>query len=147
MPNPKYTRQDANEDTSDEEDEQPKYIPKLETFSLEPADFGLPTHPLSEVGGGRGPKDNAKVLMSILKNELGNDHPILHFVLLNTAALLVVSGITESDSSEFGEVITERGPAGGRWKEGLRLARYCLESGKALQAFQKFIDLTQDIPA
>lgn len=143
VPNPKYTRNGADEDTSDEEDEEPKYISKLESFSLEPADFGLPSHPLSEVGGGRGPKDNAKVLLSILKNDLGHDHPILHFVLMNCAALLVVSGITESDSSEYGEVITERGPAGGRWKEGLRLARWCLESGKALQEFEKFIDLTQ----
>ena len=143
VPNPKYIRETGQEDDDTSDDEEPRFIPKLESFSIEPADFGLPTHPLSDVGGGRGPKDNAKVLMNILRNELDRDHPILHFVLINIAALLVVSGITESDSSDLGEVITERGPAGGRWKEGLRLARWCLESGKALQEFEKFIELTQ----
>lgn len=137
--NPKYNESD--EDSSDDEAE-PKYTSKLEYFSLHPSDFGLPTHPLSDVGGGKGPKENAKVLINILKNELPKDHPILEFVLMNVAVLLVVSGITESDSSDLGEVIQERGPAGGRWKEGLRLARYCLESGGAMKEFEKFIELT-----
>ena len=144
VPNPKYQKGESEESTSDD-DAEPKYISQLESFSLEPADFGLPTHPLSEVGGGKGPKENGVVLMNILRNEMDRDHPILHFVLMNVAALLVVSGITESDSSEYGEVNTERGPAGGRWKEGLRLARYCLESGKSMQEFEKFIDLTHSV--
>lgn len=143
--NPKYQKSGSDDNDTSDDDTEPKYTSKLESFSLEPADFGLPTHPLSEVGGGKGPRENAKVLLSILKNEMDRDHPILHFVLMNVAALLVVSGITESDSSEYGEVIQDRGPAGGRWKEGLRLARYCLESGKALQEFEKFIDLTHSI--
>lgn len=139
VPNPQHQTNGQDEDSDDEE---PKYIAKLETFSIEPADFGFPSHPLSEVGGGKGPKENAKVMMSLLRNEMDKDHPILHFVLINVAALLVVSGACDSDSSEFGEVITERGPGGGRWKEGARMARYCLESGRALQEFEKFIDLT-----
>lgn len=139
VPNPKHQTNGHDEESDDEE---PKYIAKLETFSIEPADFGFPSHPLSEVGGGKGPKENAKVMMSLLRNEMDKDHPILHFVLINVAALLVVSGACDSDSSEFGEVITERGPGGGRWKEGARMARYCLESGRALQEFEKFIDLT-----
>lgn len=144
VPNPKYNASDDNgEDTSD--DEEPKFIPQLDSFSIEPADFGLPSHPLSEVGGGRGPKDNAKVLMSILSNEIDPEHPILHFVLMNVAALLVVSGICDSDDDQYGQVITERGPGGGRWKEGVRLARYSLQSGKVLQEFQKFIELTRSL--
>ncbi|KAK5092292.1 anthranilate phosphoribosyltransferase [Exophiala xenobiotica] len=142
VPNPKY--QEA-EDEDESEDEEPKYIPQLETFAIEPADFGFPAHPLSEVGGGKMPKENAKVMMSLLRNEMERDHPILHFVLINVAALLVVSGVCDSDSSELGEVITERGPGGGRWKEGARLARYCLESGRVLQEFEKFIDLTHKL--
>lgn len=147
IPNPKHTKPDIdteNDDTSDDE-AHPKYISKLETFSLEPSDFGVPSHPLSAVGGGKLPKENAKVLHSILKNEIGRDHPIMHFVLINIAALFVVSGVTESNSSEYGEVITERGPAGGRWKEGTRLARYCIESGKAWEEFQKFVDVTHRV--
>lgn len=149
IPNPKYTKTGADaedDDTSDDEAEQ-KYVSKLESFSLEPSDFGLPTHPLSEVGGGKLPKENAKVLYSILNNEMDRDHPILHFVLMNIAALFVVSGVCDADSSEFGEVITERGPAGGRWKEGTRLARYCIESGKAWEEFQKFVELTHRVQA
>lgn len=144
--NPKYTKtaDQENSDTSDD-DAEPKYISKLETFSLEPSDFGLPAHPLSKVGGGKLPRENAKVLKSILKNEMERDHPILHFVLMNIAALLVVSGVCDSDSSDYGEVIPERGPAGGRWKEGVRLARYCIESGKAWEEFENFVELTHSV--
>jgi len=153
VPNPKYN-QNGNNNTSGEEeddndwsdDEEPKYISQLETFSIEPSDFGFPTHALSEVGGGKGPKENAKVLLSILRNEMDHEHPILHFVLMNIAALFVVSGITESDEPfAGGEVVKERGPAGGRWKEGARLARWCIESGKAWEEFEKFIEVTNSI--
>src|SRR5204863_3760660 len=100
---------------------------RLETFQLQPSDFGLPSHPLSEVYGGRGPRENAAKLMSILRNELPRDDPILDFVLMNVAALLVTSGVCEADTSDMGardsrEVIQERGPGGGRWKEGVRRA-------------------------
>ena len=132
---------DEDEDTSDEE-ALPKVTTKVETFSVEPADFGLPSHPLSKVGGGGLPKQNAAVLMSILRNERPPDDPILHFVLMNIAALLVVSGACNADSCESGAVIQARGPAGGRWKEGVKKARWCIESGRALEEFQKFIDFT-----
>jgi anthranilate phosphoribosyltransferase len=145
--NPNYrgdgTDEDDDEDDDDDDDEElPKYISHLETFSIEPADFGLPTHPLSQVGGGGLPKQNAAVLMSILRNERPHDDPILHFVLMNIAALLVVSGACDADTCESGEVIQERGPAGGRWKEGIKKARWCIESGRALQEFEKFIEFT-----
>jgi anthranilate phosphoribosyltransferase len=97
---------------------------------------------LSEVGGGKGPKENAGMLMRIVRNELERDHPILHFVLINVAALLVVSGVCEAEELASGEVVQERGPAGGRWKEGVRLARWCIESGKADEELQKFIEVT-----
>ncbi|KIV79275.1 anthranilate phosphoribosyltransferase [Exophiala sideris] len=141
--NPAYKgdRENNDEDTSDDEGP-PKYISKVETFQIEPADFGLPSHPLSEVGGGKYPRENASVLMSILGNERSPDDPILHFVLLNVATLFVVSGACEADTCPTGEVIKERGPAGERWKEGVRKARWCIESGRALEEFQKFIDFT-----
>lgn len=142
-PNPLYRRKaDENDDTSDDEENEPEFMSELESFSIEPADFGLPNHALSEVGGGKLPRENAKVLVSLLTGQLDKDHPILHFVLMNIAALLVVSGVCDSDSSDLGEVVKERGPGGGRWKEGLRLARICIEGGKAWEEFQKFVDLT-----
>lgn len=139
--NPDDDQEQEDEDTSDDE-LPPKPLPQVETFSIEPADFGLPSHPLSEVGGGKLPKQNAAVLMGILRNERGPDDPIVHFVLMNIAALLVVSGACEADTCESGPVITERGPGGGRWKEGVKKARWCIESGRALQEFEKFIEFT-----
>ena len=141
--NPAYKgdRDNEDEDTSDDEGP-PKYISKIETFQIEPADFGLPSHPLSEVGGGKYPRENASVLTSILENKRSPDDPILHFVLLNVATLFVVSGACEADTCPTGEVIKERGPAGERWKEGVRKARWCIESGRALEEFQKFIEFT-----
>lgn len=153
-PNPAYKGSDVpvwdkdHDDTSDDDDETtPRSLVKLDMFHIHPSDFGLPTHPLSEVGGGRPPRENAQMLMSILRNELPRDHPILDFVLMNVAALLVVSGVCEADTSNMGRgddgnVIKERGPGGLRWKEGVRRARWAIESGEALKCLEKFIDVS-----
>lgn len=138
--NPEYMAGNAAEDEDD--DVPPRYTSRLSTFTLHPSDFGLPTHALSEVGGGKGPKENAKILMSILRNELPADHPILHFVLMNVAALLVVAGVCEEDGPDFME---ERGPGDGRWKEGVRKARECISSGKALVQLEAFVRATNDL--
>lgn len=150
--NPSYNaaEQDGAEDSSDDEDAEdsaPNRLVKLDVFQLHPSDFGLPTHPLSAVYGRKMPKDNAAKLMSILRNELPRDDPILDFVLMNVAALLVTSGICEAETSSMGpgddgKVITERGPGGGRWKEGVRRARWAVESGEALKCLEKFIEVT-----
>lgn len=89
---------------------------------------------------------------TILNNQLPDDDPILEFVLINTAALLVVSGICEADSSSLGagddgKVIKERGPGGQRWKEGVRRARWAIKSGEAWKQWQAFVDVTNDIGA
>ena len=145
VPNPKYrgptTEHDEEYTTSDDE-APPRTISQLEKFQLSPADFGLPTHPLSEVYSGKMPKENAAKLMSILRNELKPDDPILDFVLLNTAALLVISGVCEGDECKTGKVVKERGAGGQRWKEGVRKARWCIESGQALLQLEKFVEAT-----
>ena len=148
IPNPDYDP--SKEDDEDEEYRTPPTIAKLDEFQLEPADFGLPSYPLTAVYGRKMPKDNAAKLMQILRNELPRDDPILSFVLMNVAALLVTSGICEADSSNMGpgddgQVITERGPGGGRWKEGVRRARWAIESGSALKCFEEFIEVTNKL--
>jgi len=120
---------------------------KTEHFLLNPSDFGLPAHPLSTVSPGKEPTENAAILGQILNGEMDDDHPILHFVLMNTAALLVVSGICDADTSDMGygddgKVITERGPGGGRWKEGVRRARWAIKSGEAARQWAKFVEVT-----
>lgn len=150
-PNPAYQGSDNPDDeSSSDEENTPRTLVKLEMFQLHPSDFGLPTHPLTDVYGRKMPKDNAAKLMSILRNELPRDDPILDFVIMNVAALLVVSGICDADTSNMGpgddgQVITERGPGGGRWKEGVRRARWAIENGASLKCLEEFIEVTNKL--
>jgi anthranilate phosphoribosyltransferase len=118
----------------------------IEHFILSPSDFGLPAHPLSEVSPGKQPHENAIILSDILQNKKAKDDPILHFVLMNTAALFVTAGVCDADSSsDGGEVITEVGPGGGRWKEGVRRARWAVESGEAWKQWSAFVEISNSV--
>ncbi|KAI9815889.1 MAG: anthranilate phosphoribosyltransferase [Thelocarpon impressellum] len=116
----------------------------IESFILSPSDFGLPAHQLSDVAPGKLPHENAEILSKILQNQLPHDDPILHFVLMNTAALFVIAGICES---EGGEVIKDTGPGKGRWREGVRLAREAVESGTAWKSWTSYVDVTNSFEA
>lgn len=121
---------------------------KIERFTLTPEDFGIPRHPLSEVSPGLTPEENAAILKKLLQGELEDDNPILHFVLINAAALFVASGVCEGRTSPFGddgEVIKERGTQGGRWKEGVRLARLAIRTGIAMDMFRGFAEVTNGL--
>jgi anthranilate phosphoribosyltransferase len=125
---------------------------EITNFKLTPEDFGLPRHSLETVHGGKGPAENAEILMRILRGEMPDDNPVLHFVLLNTAALIALSGVCDANESNMGfgddgKVITERGPGGLRWKEGLRRAIWCVKSGEALRQWEAFVDVTNSISA
>lgn len=155
--NPKFRRLAEDEDDAeaeaedgnyrtDELESEPRTLVEIATFELEPSDFGLPTHALSDVLPGKYPEENAETLMKILQNQL-SDSPVLHFVLINTAALFAISGICNADTSDMGhgddgQVIQERGPGGFRWKEGARRARWAVESGQALASLKSFIHVT-----
>jgi anthranilate phosphoribosyltransferase len=122
----------------------------VESFTVSPADFGLPSHPLADVSPGKEPDENAAILSKLLQNQLPRENPIYHFVLMNTAALFVVSGICEADTSDMGhgddgKVITERGPGGGRWKEGVRRARWAVESGEAWKHWSNFVEVSNSL--
>ncbi|KAF9189569.1 anthranilate phosphoribosyltransferase [Haplosporangium sp. Z 767] len=87
---------------------------------ISPKQFGLPSHSLTEVKGG-GPMENAQILDDLLNNKFKSPgHPILDFVLLNAAALLVVAGKTDN------------------FEDAVILARESVESGKALQVLEGF---------
>ncbi|KAK7959677.1 uncharacterized protein PG986_004531 [Apiospora aurea] len=120
----------------------------VEHFTLTPEDFGLSRHPLSTVSPGKEPVQNAEILRKILRGEMADDDPILEFVLLNTAALFVVSGICDTDAettADGGTVITERGPGGRRWKEGVRRARWAIKSGAAWNMWERFVEVTNEL--
>ncbi|KAF9939358.1 anthranilate phosphoribosyltransferase [Mortierella antarctica] len=91
---------------------------------ISPAQFGLPSHPLLDVKGG-GPQENAQILDDLLNNKFKSPgHPILDFVLLNAAALLVVAGKADN------------------FEDAVILARDSVESGKArivLEGFRRDI--------
>lgn len=95
----------------------------IEEYSLHPSDFGLPTHELSTVKSGT-PAENAEVVWKIVRNELPENHPVLDYVLLNTAALAVIDGAAKD------------------WKHGVELARESIQSGEAKKALETFITVT-----
>ena len=91
---------------------------------LHPRDFGLGVHPLEEVAG-KSPGDNAETFKRLLRSGgevpegLG---PVLDFVLMNAAALLVVAGIADD------------------FVEGVEKARESIVSGQAWNALEQFRD-------
>lgn len=111
----------------------------VEYFKLHPDDFGLPTFALKDVSPGKGPHENAAILQKLLSAELAEDDPILNWVVMNTAALLVVSGVCDADEDG---TIQERGPGGGRWKEGVRKAGLAIQTGKAKEQWDAFVKAT-----
>ncbi|XWW96553.1 hypothetical protein V2A60_004530 [Cordyceps javanica] len=121
-------------------------------FTVEPSDFGVSTHALTQVSSGKEPEENAAILQRILHGELPDNDPLVEFVLINAAALFVVSGICEADSSSMGagddgKVVTERGPGGQRWKEGVRRAKWAIRSGEAWKQWSAFVDITNELGA
>lgn len=92
----------------------------IEEYTLHPSDFGLPTHPLTDVKSGT-PQENAKVVEQLVNNELPENHPILDYVLINSAAVAYVDGVAND------------------WKHGVELARESIRSGRAKAALQDFI--------
>jgi anthranilate phosphoribosyltransferase len=89
---------------------------------LHPRQFGLETHPLTTVKGGS-PAENAETFRLLLTSGRAIPEsltPILHFVLMNTAALLVVAGLADD------------------FNQGAELAMNSITSGKAWEAFEIF---------
>lgn len=120
---------------------------EVQHFKLTPEDFGVSRHALDTVSPGKEPAENAKILKKILNNEFPEDDPIVEFVLINTAALFVISGVCDGDTSEMGpsddgQVLREVGPGGGRWKEGVRRARWAIKSGEAWRQWNAFVEVT-----
>ncbi|KAI9825564.1 MAG: anthranilate phosphoribosyltransferase [Phylliscum demangeonii] len=129
-------------DTSDE-DAPPRTIVQIEHFVLSPADFGLPAHPLATVSPGLFPQQNAEILRQLLQNERPADDPILHFAIMNAAALFEVAGACHDEQDP--DVVRDEGPGRGRWKEGIRLARRAIESGAAWWSWQGFVEVTNSL--
>ncbi|SCV74822.1 BQ2448_7851 [Microbotryum intermedium] len=89
-------------------------------------DFGLPCSPLSLVAGGS-PSENASTLNSLLDDQLGPLNPIENFVVLNTAAVLIVAGKAKDGF------------------QGVELARKSLKDGSAKKALADFREVAKRV--
>ena len=95
---------------------------KITELTLHPEQFGLKVHALSEVAGGT-PQENADTFTLLLNSGDAIPErltPILHFVLMNSSALLVVAGVAKD------------------FKEGVQLSLDSITSGSAWKALHLF---------
>jgi anthranilate synthase/indole-3-glycerol phosphate synthase/phosphoribosylanthranilate isomerase len=98
---------------------------QIQEFDVSPADFGLPLHSLNSVASGTA-SENLAILHRIFA---GEQLPQTDYVLMNTAAALVVAEKAKD------------------WKEGVKLARETINSGKAKELLLKYIAATQQAEA
>ncbi|KAH8082461.1 glycosyl transferase [Cristinia sonorae] len=95
---------------------------RITEMTIHPEDFGLKVHALSEVAGGT-PEQNSETFKLLLRSGDAIPErltPILHFVLINSAALLVVAGVAKD------------------FKDGVRLSMDSITTGKAWNALELF---------
>ena len=90
------------------------------TYEISPEDFGMDVASKEDLIGGEA-EENAKITRAILNGEKG---PRRNAVLLNSAAGLYVAGMVDS------------------LEEGVKLAEDVIDSGKAMEQLEKFIEVT-----
>ncbi|MGN0157539.1 MAG: anthranilate phosphoribosyltransferase [Brotaphodocola sp.] len=90
------------------------------TYTIAPEDFGLKRCEKSDLTGGT-PAENAAITLAVLKGEKG---PKRDAVLLNAGAALYISGKAET------------------MQDGIHMAAELIDSGKALQTLEKFIEIS-----
>lgn len=110
----------------------------VDHFFIHPTEtFGMQTHSLREVAGGKGPGENAEILERLLKGqERDEEKAVRDFVLINTATLLAISGIIGA-VERVGEGEVASGPL---WKSAVQKAEEGITSGKAWNEWTRFVD-------
>ncbi|MEE0024081.1 anthranilate phosphoribosyltransferase [Methanobrevibacter sp.] len=93
---------------------------EIKSYEIDPSDFGFEKCSIEDLVGGD-PKENARITLDILKGQKG---PKRNAVVLNSAAGLYVAGAAESIG------------------DGVKIAEDMIDSGKALQQLENFIEFT-----
>ena len=93
---------------------------KTRTYELSPEDFGMAISSKEELVDGDA-KENTEITLAVLNGEKG---PRRNAVLLNSAAGLYVAGKVDS------------------LQDGIKLAEEIIDSGKALNQLERFIEVT-----
>lgn len=92
----------------------------FKTYIINPEDFGFEKCTKDELKGGT-PEENAEITRNILKGEKG---PKRNAVLMNAGAALYIGGKADS------------------FKAGIELAAEIIDSGKATETLEKFIEVS-----
>lgn len=92
----------------------------FKSYTIKPEDFGFERCTKADLVGGS-PEENAEITLGILKGEKGHKR---NAVLMNAGAALYIGG------------------KAGSMKEGILLAAELIDSGKALETLNKFIEVS-----
>ena len=92
----------------------------FKSYVIQPEDFGFEKCTKDDLKGGT-PQENAEITRSILQGEKG---PKRNAVLMNAGAALCIGGKADSI------------------KEGIELAAELIDSGKAMETLEKFIEVS-----
>lgn len=113
-------------------------------FRIHPTEtFGLATHPLGDVAGGRGPEENAQILKRLLAGKMPVGDPIMDFVLCNAAALVAVAGAVDGDSRVGADGVVR----GSLWTNAVERAKVGIASGESWRCWTRFAQLTAEAKA
>jgi len=88
---------------------------KIETYVVEPEDFGIQRASIEEIQGGKNAEENAEIILGILRGEKG---PRRDVVLMNASAALVAAGFAKD------------------FKDGVNKAAFSIDSGAALKKLE-----------
>jgi anthranilate phosphoribosyltransferase len=94
--------------------------PEIKIYELDPSELGLAYGSLSDLAGGT-PVENAAITRAVLRGEKG---PRRDIVLLNAAAALIAGGF----AADF--------------RDGLSVAAESIDSGRAMQKLEAFVEIT-----
>ncbi len=93
---------------------------EIQTYTVQPEDFGIKTHPTFDVASLNKAYDNALAIKHVLSGDY--DNPLADLFCMNAAATLYVSGLVNS------------------YRDGMENAHQALSSGKALMQLNHLIE-------